>query len=305
MTYISGTPNDDILYGTSDYDVVLGNDGNDIIYGRAGNDTFFLVDNFYNIHNYFGTGGADTVYGGKGNDRYLVENSEDRIIEYAKQGADTVYSAITYHLPKNVENAYLITGTENNLYGNGLNNYLNGNCVSNYIWGGGGNDTIFGGGAGVDTIYGGTGNDRIQASTSGNYLYGGEGNDTLLGSRGNDVIYGGIGNDVYKSYLSENITSWGNDIIRDYYNPSTEHDMLYLKSLSFSDLSFNSLDTDQDNRLDALLITSKYGTLEIDKYFSDSSSSIQASHPGIGIIYDIALSGYQHLHFADIQDILG
>jgi len=83
-----GTYYDDQLMGTSTDDVLSGLEGNDYIDGCAGD---------------------ITMYGGQGNDEYNVYSQGDTIIEYANEGNDSVYSSISYTLPDNVENLYLLS----------------------------------------------------------------------------------------------------------------------------------------------------------------------------------------------------
>jgi len=321
--YINGYSSNDIIDGQGGNDIILGNKGNDVLYGGSGNDRFFTADNLSFVEHFWGTEGSDTMYGGTGNDMYLVDNAGDKVIEYANQGIDTVYSYISYTLPANVENGYLIIAGLKDLYGNGLNNKLNGNCYANHIKGYDGNDIIFGGGYGKDTLEGGNGNDWIQASVSNCQLYGNAGNDTLIGSNGNDTLCGGSGWDIYRGFVIGKITDtisdpygyfykFGHDVIRDFTNngstisnnSATEHNMLDLSTFSLNSLYFKAIDTDYDKNVDALYISAgKYGSVQIDKYFSDTSRYISHSSQGIGTIYDIQV-GTQHLHFNDIVNIL-
>ncbi|MBO7081950.1 MAG: cadherin domain-containing protein [Neisseriaceae bacterium] len=152
-----------IGYGTmienaigSDYkDTLIGNDSDNILYGNRGNDT--LEGGAGN--DYLDGGlGEDILKGGKGNDVYIVDDAKDQVIEIMNNGADTVYSSVTFSLPENVENI-ILTGTKKiNATGNAHNNYLEGNNQDNVLNGGGGSDKLCGGG-GSDTLTGGTGKD--------------------------------------------------------------------------------------------------------------------------------------------------
>ncbi|NEO36602.1 MAG: matrixin family metalloprotease [Moorea sp. SIOASIH] len=158
---LSGGTGSDRLYGGTGNDNLYGSSGNDILSGSSGNDT--LSGSSGNDYLDGGTG-SDRMYGGSGNDRYVVDTIGDRVIEYANQGIDTVYTSITYQLGAHLENLTL-TGTSSlNGYGNDFNNVINGNSASNYIWSGRGHDTL-NGGAGDDILYGGTGNDVLSGGT--------------------------------------------------------------------------------------------------------------------------------------------
>jgi len=98
-----------------------------------------------------------------------------------------VYAAVSYTLPKNVENLSVleanVVGT-----GNALDNVMTSNNVTGVVLRGmGGNDQLIGY-ANDDRLDGGDGNDWI----SGYY-----GNDTLTGGAGSDTMTGGAGNDTF------------------------------------------------------------------------------------------------------------
>ncbi len=161
--------------GGSGNDTITGNDannsldgggGNDILYGGAGNDTFDWDASL--------RGGNDVFYGGAGNDIYVLNSSSDTIVEYANEGADTVYVSFSYSLGNlpNIENlrAFGSTGVT-----------LTGNAAENILDGGGGNDTI-NGGAGIDwVIYSNnrTSYSITKTSTGFNVSGSADGTDTL------------------------------------------------------------------------------------------------------------------------------
>jgi len=311
-----------VVYGNNAGNLILGNDGNDTIYGGAGNDSLFYADNIDFVEYIEGSNGSNTCYGGKGNDIYLVNDVNDVVIENLNEGKDTVYTNLTsYTLPDNVENGFLITVGNRDLYGNALNNDLHGNCYANFIFGGAGNDSIYGGGYGNDTLVGGDGNDKLMASLRNCTLYGGTGNDTLIGSEGNDNFYGGAGRDVYSGY-ARNLTGYhynigfGNDTIndsRDYvdgqqikaYNSPDSVDILDLTSFNTREVSFHKLDLDRDGKIDSLLVDcGQFGTVQINNYFDDTSSSVLSSHKGIGGNIDIYLYHSVVYHFNDIQGLV-
>jgi Ca2+-binding RTX toxin-like protein len=126
-----------------------GNDGANVLTGLGGDD---LLN---------GGLGADTMVGGVGNDSYYVDQLGDVTMENAGEGADTVYSSLTWTLANNLESVVL-TGT-----------------------------------AAIDGT-GNTGDNYLTGNTAANVLNGGDGNDTINGTAGNDVLIGGRGADAYR-----------------------------------------------------------------------------------------------------------
>jgi Ca2+-binding RTX toxin-like protein len=186
--YIYGNGSTNSLSGYGGYDYLYGYGGNDYLYGGVDNDT---LD---------GGTGADTMYGGTGHDTYYVGTMSDKVIEYADQGTDHVYSSVSTSykwLPANVENLTL-TGTAYWGDGNDLNNSIYGNGSANSLRG-----------------YGGT--DRLLGGDGKDYLYGGDGKDDLTGGLGKDHIWGGEGEDWYVySSISESPEGAGRDVIHDF-----------------------------------------------------------------------------------------
>jgi Ca2+-binding RTX toxin-like protein len=157
MAIIHGTSAGQTLKGGSLADTIYGLGGDDFLYGYGGND---ILD---------GGTGIDTMAGGTGNDTYYVDNQEDRVIELAGQGTDTIRTSTHYQLwwDSNVE---LLTtsnplGTDPLfLGGNDGNNRIEGNAGANYIRGEGGADVLLGGG-GNDVLNGGPGSDRLTGGS--------------------------------------------------------------------------------------------------------------------------------------------
>jgi Ca2+-binding RTX toxin-like protein len=184
----------DTLPGAGGYSLT-GTPGNDSLVGGNGSDVLDSVG-----------GGIDTLVGGKGDDTYGIYNSSDVITEDPNEGTDTVWTAVTYILPGNVENMYLV-GSINGMGNVGDNTIVGYGAGDNLIDGGGGNDTIDGG-AGNDILNGGDGNDILRAGSGNNTLDGGTGNDTLFSSAtGIDALTGGSGDDVYEIHNSNDIIS--------------------------------------------------------------------------------------------------
>lgn len=142
----------------------------------------------------FGSLGQTVFYGKEGDDVFYVRTREDRIIEEAGGGNDSVFSSVTYTTPINVENLTL-TGTDNIYgFGNNSNNILTGNIGHNRLSGGRGNDVLYGM-AGKDLLLGGDGDDHLDGGTGADYMKGGSGNDVYIVDDEKDTVieeaYGG------------------------------------------------------------------------------------------------------------------
>ncbi len=190
----------DYLDGEDGHDVLMGGGGADILFGGIGNDTLFgdhtddnaasdfdgadQLDGEEGDDRLFGGSGDDTVVGGAGNDRldggagadwmaggagddtYYVDGVWDTVIEYQDEGFDTVFAAVFFELPDDVENLTLVGTGDLSAGGNGGDNAIMGNGAANGIAGHGGNDTLVGGG-GADTLEGGAGDDRYEVDDAG------------------------------------------------------------------------------------------------------------------------------------------
>jgi Ca2+-binding RTX toxin-like protein len=172
------------LAGTADRDLLVGGKGNDVLDSVGG--------------------GIDTLVGGNGDDTYGIYDSADLITENPNEGNDTVWTAVNYLLPANVENMYLV-GSVNGTGNAGDNTIVGYGAGDNFIDGGAGNDNIDGG-AGNDALSGGDGNDIIRGGDGNNTLDGGAGNDVLFSSITSlDTLIGGTGDDVYEIHNSNDV----------------------------------------------------------------------------------------------------
>jgi serralysin len=120
-----------------------------------------------------GGAGADTMAGGLGNDTYVIDDANDKVIENAGEGTDTVKSSILLTATiANVEN-YTYTGTSDWSF--------TGTSDANVITGGGGKDTLDGG-AGADTLSGGVGDDTYIVDNAGDKVIeaANQGTDTIV-----------------------------------------------------------------------------------------------------------------------------
>ncbi|MGV3633666.1 MAG: calcium-binding protein, partial [Pseudorhodoplanes sp.] len=172
---------------------VVGTEGKEALVGGIGDDT---LD---------GSLGKHKMAGGAGDDTYIVGSKSSKVIELDDQGTDTVETAISFRLPKFVENLILSGTADVRATGNSENNVITGNAADNRLSGGNGDDTLDGG-EGDDILDGGRGND---------ILIGGAGDDVLRGRAGNDtfVFAPGFGNDEIKDFRGINMKG-GGDVIQ-------------------------------------------------------------------------------------------
>jgi Ca2+-binding RTX toxin-like protein len=202
---ILGSNARDTLVGDVFDNVLHGNGGRDFLAGAGGDDLLFGSD----ISKMTSTDAKDQLEGGTGDDTFYVVGSEDRLVERANEGTDTIraqlwsstgqlggfvaYSMVegataqvenltytgsfysTFDGPDLVTEAYYgaFYGT-----GNSLNNVITGGSKDDVLVGLVGNDTLIGK-LGADGLYGGLGNDL---------LIGGEGADRMDGDDGIDTI---------------------------------------------------------------------------------------------------------------------
>lgn len=165
------------------------------VYGRDSSETLTGTDA---NEKFIGKGGEDTMIGGKGGDTYSVNSLNDKVIESAGQGIDTVIlsdSAWKWKLPENVENA---TTTRPN----GV--VVIGNAMDNVLVGIGGTDE-FAGGLGKDKMTGGGGYDKFvfhKGEVSGDLITDFRGNGTAAGDF---LSFEGFG-------VGAKLTDHGNDI---------------------------------------------------------------------------------------------
>jgi serralysin len=190
-----------IAYGTT-IENAIGSQFNDTL---IGNDADNTLD---------GGGSADTMSGGLGNDTFFVDHPGDVVIENASEGTDTVESSVSYTLPSNVENLYLLGSSNINGTGNAAANVLVGNPGTNVLTGGAGDDVYFvqntsdsaveQAGQGNDTVFSNVdftlGANVENLTLLGSANINGTGNsldNTLAGNTGVDMLTGGGGNDTY------------------------------------------------------------------------------------------------------------
>jgi Ca2+-binding RTX toxin-like protein len=166
------------------------------------------------------------MYGAGGDDTYYVDFWNDRVIESANGGYDTVIANDNFVLPNHVE-ALIVGGSwPANGTGNNLANVLTGNSAANILDGMGGADTMSGGLgndvyivnlAGDVVIEGASaGVDRIEASVSftlsanvENLTLTGAANINGAGNSLNNVIVGNAGSNLLRGFAGADTYTGG------------------------------------------------------------------------------------------------
>jgi Ca2+-binding RTX toxin-like protein len=229
----------EVLVGTSTAGLTLTGNGNtNTIVGNSGNDV---------LNDYGGTASAGenavTMTGGAGNDTYIIHRVDDKLVEIAGAGTDTLDDRIagfhsinlTNALYANVENVTVTTTANVSVTGTaGANAFVSGAGIHSFI-GAGGNDSyvvqsddtvVEAAAGGIDTIYAqdfgltlGSGNGAnvengyVLASTAARTLTG-DANANLLGD---DVantsfaatLVGAGGNDTYELRAANTVVTEG------------------------------------------------------------------------------------------------
>jgi Ca2+-binding RTX toxin-like protein len=229
---VDGTSGDDRLSVSGTVDTVL--------VGGAGNDAL--------------TGGAgkNTLIGGTGDDTYTIKDADDRIVELAGEGTDTVWSSVDYVLGSNLE-VLRLTGDARSGTGNELDNRLIGTAFADRLYGLAGNDKLQGG-AGNDSLFGGTGDDELLGDDGDDELHGDGGVDRLIGGAGADRMNGGDGNDFLEGGAGADTIGGGAGADRFFYRPDHLADKSVDTILDFSSAEGDkiSLSTIDANRLTAI-----------------------------------------------------
>jgi Ca2+-binding RTX toxin-like protein len=202
-TLLTGTANDDTIYGAAGKDTLVGLLGDDLLQGAGGNNS--LIGGLGDDTLFDGIGNS-TLRGGEGNDTVGSFGGNDLLVGDA--GDDTIYTLET--LVGANKSATLLGGLGNDLLFGGLGNDLidggDGFDIVSYVEArspvvvnlttgiatGDGTDSLIG----IEAIEGGSGNDSLTGNTSVNFILGWRGNDFLWGLDGTDFLFGGDGNDT-------------------------------------------------------------------------------------------------------------
>ncbi|CTQ55683.1 Hemolysin IA [Roseibium album] len=195
-----GTNNADTITGSSNDDVIYGFDGNDTLNGGAGDDSI-----------YTGSGG-DTVDGGEGSDTIMLDDIDggntNTIVDTGTSGTDTIVLGTgsgTYRIQgdfSSTSGIEVIDGSSATGDQLGTND-----AQANFDFS---NVTL----TGVDEIIGTSNNDTIVGSSGDDTISLNSGDDTVTGGAGDDIIDGASGTDavVYSgNYADYTITDNGDD----------------------------------------------------------------------------------------------
>jgi Ca2+-binding RTX toxin-like protein len=211
---ILGSNAGDTLVGDVFDNVLHGNGGRDYLAGAGGDDHLYGSD----ISKMAATDARDQLEGGTGDDTFYLVGSEDRVVEYAGQGTDTIrvqlwsstgqlggfvgyimadgataqvenltYTGSFYNTfdgPDIVTDVYFgsFYGT-----GNSLNNVITGGSKDDVLIGLGGDDTLIGK-QGADGLYGGLGNDLLIGGQGADGMNGDDGTDTISYADSNEAV---------------------------------------------------------------------------------------------------------------------
>jgi len=163
---LSGSTDDDAIFGGEGNDLLFGNTGKDFIFGEDGNDSIFGGQGQDYL---FGEAGNDLVFGNKGNDFLCGDEGNDTL--YGGEGNDLSDPDI------------------DEICGGKGDDLIFGNLGTDWLSGEAGNDSIYGG-KGDDTLIGGDDNDLLSGDFGNDSISGGNGSDqfVLTTGKGNDVI---------------------------------------------------------------------------------------------------------------------
>jgi Ca2+-binding RTX toxin-like protein len=179
---VTGSVNQDWIYGWGGDDTLSGNDGNDSIIAGDGADTLN------------GDAGDDTLRGGDGDDVINGGEGDDRI--FGDAGADTVDGGEGHDY---VDYRASSDGVTISLSGSvGTGGLAEGDTLTNIerIHGSSSGDDTLTGSDNSDWLYGWGGNDALLGGDGKDYIYGGNGDDVIIGGDGGDVLNGGSGTDT-------------------------------------------------------------------------------------------------------------
>ncbi len=206
----------DRIFGDAGDDLIYGEAGNDRIHTHAGNDTVYAGDGHDQI---YGGDGDDYIDGGEGNNHLEGAAGNDTLIAgsgndymHGGTGADTMTGgagADTYFVDdvgdvvvESVSDAgrdWVFTSISFSLGGTAAgveNATLEGTADLSLT--GNALANVLNGNSGNNTLDGGDGSDTLNGGDGNDTLIGGAGNDRLAGGAGADSMTGGAGNDIYE-----------------------------------------------------------------------------------------------------------
>ncbi|NIA71227.1 family 16 glycosylhydrolase [Pelagibius litoralis] len=140
-----------LSYSASSVNSLSATDSGPQLSGTAENDSFWGDPDF-----------DVTMSGLAGDDIYHIYSSNNRAVEAAGDGIDSVDTWMSFTLPAHIENL-TVTGAERHAYGNGADNIISGGDGQQTIDGRGGDDVLAGaGGADIFVVEKGNGSDLIR-----------------------------------------------------------------------------------------------------------------------------------------------
>ena len=180
-----GGPNADTMYGgalvpaggtfvqgVGDYTFFAGGGTESMVGGGTDGSSSGGTDNFYDgTYDGFGSGGTDHMVGDGKTDNFYVGSTNTTVTENNSASNATLYTKVSYTLPKYVDTLYLYAG--------GLTGTANNDA----------NVSMFGSGDGANTLVGGGGY---------NYMVGGPDNDTFVAGSGGGSMYGQTGDNTFE-----------------------------------------------------------------------------------------------------------
>ncbi len=173
---------DDHLGGGARADILSGGSGDDTLSGGGGNDILI------------GGSGADVMMGGSGDDRFYVDSTNDKVVEAAGAGNDTIYASVSYSLAGTHAETLILQGNAVSGSGSADADKIVGDARDNQLSGGGGDDWL----------EGQWGNDLLNGGSGADHMAGGLGDDTYIVDNTGDVVteLSGGGGDRVESFIS-------------------------------------------------------------------------------------------------------
>ncbi|MEI6285058.1 MAG: S8 family serine peptidase [Bacillota bacterium] len=222
-----------------------------------------------------GKKGADIMEGRTGDDTYYVDNKNDKVIELANGGYDTVRTTISLTkeengliMADNVEQLELLGKDNLNATGNELNNRIVGNDGNN----------IIDGGAGIDTMLGGKGNDTYIIDNGFDRVFEAD-------SEGIDTVQASMSYTLGANF--ENLTLIGTDAI----------------NATGNELNNILTGNDGDNKLDGQIgADTMAGGKGNDIYFVDNAGDKVVENAGEGT--DTIISSVDYVLASDVENLV-
>lgn len=291
---ISGTPDDDVVFGTNVEDRISGLGGNDVLMGGEGDDTYFfdLGNGSDDIED---TGGVDTVRLGEGVTPQNIASFLEGDTLTFDFGTDQLSIRWDPGQGYEIERFEFADGT-----------VLTGSQLAlPAIMGTDGDDEIFGtdsadrivGLGGFDSLHGEADDDWLQGGTEGDFLAGGVGNDNLEGASGSDGLIGGDGDDVLDGGAEDDdlVGGTGDDVYvfgRGYGHDSIFDDEGITGNLDAIQLNADiaPLDLGVTTDLFGALYLTVHGTadrLGIYEWFNDGGFKVESVQFFDGTIWDV------------------